>query len=161
MSKFEQDRKIEREAIAIINYFILLAKAELAAKQNTVGHDEHIEIFTLINGEDNSKQLIIDCNESDIDIFNNDVEQLYNQLKNNMRIINSITFSKSGLTEQTVKMFNVIEKIYSGGYGIYTVPKFINHKDSAFEQLTILPIPAEIKEKLKKLKPIEKKIGER
>lgn len=161
MLLFEQDRKIEKETSAIVNFFELLAKAELAARQHMVIYEEQINIFTLINGEENIKKLIIDCKEEFIDIFSNNVEQLYNKLENNMTIINSISFSKSGFTEEVVKTFDVIKKVYSGGYGVYTIPKFINCKDSAFEQLLILPISEEIKEELSQLKPVEKKIGER
>lgn len=161
MSKFEQDRRIEREANAIVNYFVLLAKAELASKQSTISHEQHIELFTLINGEDNIRELIVDCKEENIDIFNNDVEKLYDQLKNDIRIINSLLFSKSGLTEKTIKMFNVIENIYAGGYGVYTTPRFINRKDSAFEQLKLLPIPEKAIYELSKLKPVEKNLGEK
>lgn len=161
MSKFERDRKIEREASAITNYFVLLAKGELASKQSTISHEQHIEVFTLINGEDNIRQLIIDCKEENIDIFSNDVEKLYNQLKNNIKIINSLLFSKSGFTERTIKMFNIIENIYAGGYGIYTTPRFINCKDSAFEQLKLLPLPEQAIYELSKLKSAQKTLGEK
>lgn len=161
MSKFEQDRKIEKEASAIKNYFVLLAKAELAAKQTTINHEQQIEIFNLINGEDNIRELIVDCKEENIDIFNNDVEALYNKLENNIKIINSLLFSKSGLTERTIKMFDTIENIYAGGYGVYTTPRFINRKDSAFEQLKLLPIPEKAIYELSKLKSVEKNLGEK
>lgn len=157
MVGFENDRKIERETNAIINFFEVLAQAKVC-DMKTEDYDTSAKLFSIVCGDEKIRKLISDCNEKNIDIVSNSVDDLFYIMKQNIDKMNDIIFSKSKLVEIANERFNNIQTVYfSDKYSIY--PKDSNL--AAVGELYLLPLPSELVEELLKLTPAVKKIGRR
>lgn len=148
MVEFENDRKVEKEAYAIINFFNLLNKAELASCS-----DLPENVFFIIGGLANTERLITDCKEKNIDIFTNSVGGLFQELEQKLEYLNSVTVSRSTLVEGANKNFEMLKAFYSAESGI---------QEEAYLDLATYPtIPSEKMLEVLKYRPKCKKIGER
>lgn len=148
MVEFEQDRKIEKEAYAIINFFQLLSQASLADK-----FESPEATFSIIGGMDSIERLIINCKEENIDIFTNSTGALFQQLEERIGYMNKLTVSKSFLTEQAINNFEQLKELYSSTSGV--------NEEAYLDLAAIRTIPAEKMIEILNFKPKSKKIGER
>ena len=147
-SSFEYDRKIEREAYAIINFFQLYTQATLARMT------EKPQIaFKAIGGNQIVERLIMNCKDNNIDIFNNSIGSLFQQLEEKVKYMNGITVSKSVLTMEATNNFQVLKEMYSAE---------TNTNEEAYLGLfACRVIPDDKMSEILELKPKSKKIGGR
>lgn len=156
MNEFLKDRKVEKETCAIVNYFKLLRQAEVSEIDTFDSKYFPVDTFILIGGVDSFNKLILDYHEGNIDVINNSIGELFQKLEENIAYLNKITVSKSSLTEEMIKNFELIKKFYSDVYSVNG-----NHNVSALYDLATLPLPDDMISMINNLKPKVKKIGER
>lgn len=148
MVEFEKERKIEKEAYAIINFFQLLSQANLAEQSQLPEAN-----FVAIGGMATIERLIINCKNKNIDIFTNSTGDLFQQLEERIGYMNKLTVSKSNLTEEATAVFERLTELYSASSGI---------QEQAYLDLAATRIiPAEKMLEILSFRPKTKKIGER
>lgn len=113
MVEFKKDRQVEKEAYATINFLQLLSQARVAELTELPK-----ETFLAIGGAKTVERLILDCKEKNIDIFTKSIGELFFELDQNIACMNSITSSKSVLTDAAVKNYELYKNFYSVSSGI-------------------------------------------
>ncbi len=137
---FLEDRRVEKETYAIIHYFQLLEKVLFI--QEALCPDPN-ESFLLIDGPKSFQNLVIDCKEGYINIFENNISDLLKILKENIFKLDDITFSNSLLKEEALQL----AKSILNRYHHYLVEK--NYiQDSAYFELCSFSILQKYMEKL-------------
>lgn len=158
MDKFLEDRKIEKNTYAIINYFKLLRLLEILEGYSYSFCDYQLfyDSFQLIGGKEFFDRLLLDCKEENIDIYSNKIEDLFKQLENNILLMKSVTFSKNVLVLDAIKNYELIKKFcfeHNSSIDMFDM--------NALHCLNTLAIPNDLVGELLKIKPIVKKIEER
>lgn len=156
MDGFLKDRQLEKETYAIINYFKLLRQAEMAEIETYDSRYLPEETFLLIGGGDSYDRLLLDYQEGNIDVFSNSIGSLFQKLEENVEYMSKINFSQSSLAEKVASDFELIKMFYSDIYSVNG-----NQNESAIYDLVTLPLPENMISEIEKLKPKQKKLGER
>lgn len=148
MVEFEQDRKIEKEIYAALNFLRLLSQA-IAAEEFEMPEN----VFFNIGGVESINSLIIDCKEERIDIFNNSIGELFKKLRENIEYFKKVTVSTGALMEKANKEFESFNEFFSEESGINSI---------AFDDLMTFDfIPMDKRTEITECRPKSKKIGER
>lgn len=103
---FNKERILEKETIAIINYFRTLWVLNLAINAST-NKDNATKTFIIL-GEDYLKRLVIDCQQGNIDIYNQTGNEFLKKIKKNLTELNKTGMTKSILTMEIFKLGNII-----------------------------------------------------
>ncbi len=126
LEKFKEERKLEKETSAIVNYFKLILEFYLTLDINP-NYEANLKTFSILS-IDYLKELVIDLKENNFVI--KDWQDLLIKLKDNLVILNKDSMTKSVIVEETINSGKVMINYLENNFNPYRTTIFMEYLKS-------------------------------